>query len=244
MTWASARMSHLSASDTVPVTTMSGCSGALADTGPDEGERQVRGVPRLVLGEVVGQHAAALVLVHPAQVAEVGPVAEAEDVAPASAGPGRVVDAEAQDDLGSGPDAVDVLHEVPLGPGVVHEPVDVAEAAPEGREVEGGLVVGGGVEHHRDLGHGDGVDRGGEQVGVAGDHVGVRRGHRVDQVRAHRPVEGDPLPGLGQRGHLGGHPQLPVEREVVERPGRRGREPADGHPVDAGWCRRARCSPT
>ena len=34
MTSAPARMSHLSASDTVPVTTMSGCSGALSETGP------------------------------------------------------------------------------------------------------------------------------------------------------------------------------------------------------------------
>ena len=105
--------------------------GGLVGDGTDEGHGQVARVAFLVPPEVLGQHPAALVLVDPAEVAEVGPVPEAEEIASPPAGAGRVVDPEPEDDLGARPDGEDVLHQIPLRLGVVDEAVDVPEALAE-----------------------------------------------------------------------------------------------------------------
>ncbi len=114
----------------------------------------------------------------------------------------------------------------------------MAEALAECRQVEGGLVVCRRMEHGGYRGHGDPVDRGGEEIGIAGHHVGVGGGDRVDQARAHRAVEGHPAPRLGQADRGRGQADLGVEVEVVELPLAGRREPVHGHPVEGGGARR------
>ena len=103
-----------------------------------------------------------------------------------------MVDAEPEHDLGSVPDRKDVLHQVTFGLGVVHETVHVAKALAEGGQVERRLVMGRRVQDDGDPGQRERVDRGGEQVGVAGHHVRIGDRDGVAQAGADRTVEGNP----------------------------------------------------
>ena len=146
-TMASRTMSHLSASLTAPVRTMSSSPGIDAAIGPDEGQGQRAGVALLVGPEERRQHRRALVVVDAAHAHDVGTVADAEDLAAGAAPLDDGGDAQSELDLGDLGHPVATLHEPALGRGVVADGVGAGEGGVEHLEVQRGLVVRGGMQH-------------------------------------------------------------------------------------------------
>ena len=99
---------------------------------------------------------------------------------------------EPEHDLGLVRHRVHPLDQGPLRRRVEAEPVGVAEGAPEDGQVQGGLVVGGRVQHGRRRDLADGGHRRVVHVRIEGDDVGVRRRHRLDQLGRDGPVVLDP----------------------------------------------------